>query len=218
MQPTNYPFYEFICCKMPLEELIKRLPINSFFEKFRKRTCLFRCCLIKEVIRQNLNGNIPRMKAVKLFFAPKIAPDKTICVFEGKYMWHAWLGSVDSSMEIMSLRFTSPDKKSDVIRELSYYCGNKLIRAIRVMTDPQWKLWLAGEQQPFEEGKSYEKVKGKRIKDYFTHEDMIRFATNWGCPIDQDDFWASDKPMYCWGELENEDKLDVDWTEFPNGF
>ncbi len=61
-------------------------------------------------------------------------------------------------------------------------------------------------------------VKGKRIKDYFTHEDMIRFATNWGCPIDQDDFWASDKPMYCWGELENEDKLDVDWTEFPNGF
>ena len=48
-------------------------------------------------------------------------------------------------------------------------------------------------------------------KKYFTFNDMVRFATNWGCPFDKDEFWASDQPMYCLGHLENDEDL-ADWT------
>jgi hypothetical protein len=140
-------------------------------------------------------------------------------------------------LEILSLRYTTNDKDEDAIRELILYHHNENFdRIIRVMKDPQWKLlvdsrrpqpsdtsqivnsrnmYVAGQPQHFETGKSYEKIRGKRIKNYFTMEDMIQFATNWGCPFDQDDFWQSDEPMYCFGSLEGNEQL-ADWTECLN--
>jgi hypothetical protein len=79
---------------------------------------------------------------------------------------------------------------------------------------PAWRLCLEGEAQPFEEGKCFEKIKGKRIKDYFTYEDMVRFVNNWGCPFDKEEFWASDQPMYVFGELDDDDNPN-DWNVCP---
>ena len=112
----------------------------------------------------------------------------------------------------MSFRFNTNEKSADSIREMVYYKGSEHLRVVRVMKDPNWKLCLIGDQQPFEEEKSYEKIKGKKIKDYFTMEDMIRFTANWGCPIGEEEFWASDHEMYCWGNLLNDEHL-ADWND-----
>lgn len=150
-------------------------------------------------------------------FEPQNAPKHSVVMFTYGSCYEFDIGSHSPLLEMLKCRFTNEKKKGDAIRELGYHRGTKLVRMVRVMTDPRWDLCLIGDQQPFEERKSYEKIKGKRIKDYFTQEDMIRFATNWGCPIGEDDFWDSDQPMYCWGELENDKDL-ADWTEWPDGF
>jgi hypothetical protein len=155
---------------------------------------------------------------IKILFSPKSSPNFTVCLFLGKAYWETWLTKHNPDLEMMSFRFTTNDKNESAIREVVLYRGSsQFIRYIRVMKDPKWALHVGGEQQPFEEAKSYNKVARKTIRDYFTFDDMIRFATNWGCPFDQDEFWASDQPMYCLGHLENDEDI-VDWTEWPREF
>ena len=154
---------------------------------------------------------------MKIFFSPKIAPDYTMLLVTGTGCWETWLAKANPDLETLSLRFRTSDKDESAIRELMLFQGKKRIRIVRVMKDPKWYVWADGEPQPFEEGKTYEKIRGKPIRQYFTFEDMVRFATNWGCPFDQDDFWASDQPMYCLGQLENDEDL-ADWQVWPDGF
>jgi len=105
------------------------------------------------------------------------------------------------------VRFTTNDTDENAIRSLELLRDDDEMatRSICVMQDAPWKLIVDGAPQPFEEGKSFKKIRGKRIKNYFTLEDLIRFSTNWGCPFAKDEFWASDQPMYVFGALDDDD-------------
>jgi len=206
----DLPFYKFHCCKIPLRELVSNLYMNSYHRVLPLRTCPFNINLINQFFLQDLQFH-PKTH-IKIFFSPRISPDFTVCLFLGGGYWETWISKTNPNLEYLSFRFTTNDKNKDAIRELILYRGNNDVRCIRVMKDPQWNLCLIGEQQLFEERKSYERVKRKLIREYFTFKDMICFATNWGCPIDREDFWVSDLSMYCLGELEN-DKDFADWRD-----
>ena len=181
------------------------------------RTCPFNINLINQFFLQDLQyRSLPNIH-MKILFSPKISPDYTVLMIMGTGPWQTWLTQRTPDLETLFLRFRTNDKDESAIRELLLWQGDKRIRIVRVMKDPNWGIWADGPPQPFEEGKSYEKIKGKLIRDYFTFEDMIRFATNWGCPFDQEEFWTSDQPMYCLGKLENDEDF-ADWQEWPDGF
>jgi hypothetical protein len=217
----SFNYYKFICCHAThdyVAKLIQKIKMTGWAKNAwsKKRMCKFSIKLINALFYQNATTYHPPYNMM-IFFSPKNMPSHTIGIIDGERTWEYWLGGADKNLKTMTFRFTTDIHDEGAIRELTLVHGQRLIRAIRVMKDPKWTLWLNGISQPFEEGKSYEKVKGKLIRDYFTMEDMIHFATNWGCPFDRDDFWDSDKPMYCFGNLENDESL-ADWTEYPDGF
>jgi hypothetical protein len=217
----NQKQYNFIFCKESIYNLLQSLNGKRYKNEWngRRRTTQFSLKIIEEEFRQQVLNYHPTISNdMMMFFSPKLSPEFTVGIIIGGYTWYYWFGKNNPDLEVMSFRFTTKIKDNDVIRELILIHGQKMIRIIRVMKEtPKWTLCVLGEQQPFEEGKLYEKIKGKLVRDYFTMEDMIRFATNWGCPFDRDDFWDSDKPMYCFGNLENDESL-ADWTEYPDGF
>jgi hypothetical protein len=150
-----------------------------------------------------------------LFFAPNMISGFTVGIISDNCPWEYWFGNGNSTLERLTVRFTTndKDKKHGAIRELALFrSGDKYRRLIRVMQNPKWELFVDGEPQTFEEGKSYERIKGKRITEYFTLDDLIRFVNNWGCPFDKDEFWASDQPMYVFGQLDDDDNPD-DWKD-----
>ena len=210
----SLPYYCFIGCKAPLYQMTRiiddiRGPLH------RKRQCTFSIDVLNAHFMQSgVYHNQPT--SMTIVYSPRIAPDFTFVSINKSFPFEFTIGTKDSSFEMVSLRFTSDDKSPKAIRELVLCQGTKDIRVVRVMKDPNWKLCLIGDQQPFEEGKSYEKIKGKKIKDYFTMEDMIRFTTNLGCPIGEEEFWASDHEMYCWGKLLNDEHL-ADWNDVNLG-
>jgi len=215
----NYKFYRFVYAKAPIDHMLNiekaaikesHLMNRYTWKKIRK------CPFSKEFLDLVLHNiaNVLHPPRCMVFYLPKNHPDLTFAMHTWDCLLAERLGDYDDKLEMLSLRFTTKflPKNEGAIRELCYYRGNKLQRIIRVMEDPRWDLWVDGEQQPFEEGKSYEKIKRKLIRDYFTMDDMTRFATNWGCPFDQDEFWDSDQPMYVFGGLENDENL-ADWQE-----
>ena len=222
------PFYSFLVfkanlnriCEMIEDEVASIHEAHIYLKKFysKKRRCNFSREVIDALFLQK-SQYYHSPTIMELAYSPKIACQISVNLHTARSLYEYSFGKRDPSLEILGVRFSTDDKSEDAIRELAYYRGTELIRMVRVMKDPKWDICLLGEQQPFEEGKCYEKIKGKRIKDYFTLEDLIRFATNWGAPIGQDDFWASDQKMYCWGYLENDTlKSDADladWEEWP---
>ncbi|GHT27799.1 hypothetical protein FACS18942_07560 [Planctomycetales bacterium] len=236
----KHRYNKFSFYKAPITELIQTMSkaLGNSCHLRERRCAPFSSLFIDRIMYLNANFYSPEPSSA-VFFSPKICPNNTIGIILKSYSWEYWLRRINPSLEILSLRYTTNDKDEDAIRELILYHHNEdFDRIIRVMKDQQWKLLVdsrrpqlsdpsqivncrnmhvAGQPQPFEEGKSFEKIRGKCIKDYFTMEDMIRFANNWGCPFDQDEFWQSDELMYCFGSLEGNEQL-ADWTEYPNGF
>ena len=137
-----------------------------------------------------------------IFFSPLNVSEYTVGLTNINVSLFHWLGMEDPSLEMLSLRFTTNDKSPDAIRELACYRGINLIRMVRVMKNPKWELCLLGEPQPFEDDMCFNAVKGKQVKNYFTMDDMMRFACNWGCPISKEEFWNSNKDVYIWGNSE----------------
>jgi len=213
----DLPFYKFKCCKIPLRDFVSKLSMKTHRQKehIPLRTCPFNINLIHRFFLQDLQYH--QKTHIKILFSPKIAPDYTMLMIMGTGLWETWLAQGTPDLETLSLRFSTNDKDEDVIRELLLWEGDEWIRIVRVMKDPKWVMYVDREPQAFEEGKTYEKIRGKPIREYFTFADMVRFATNWGCPFDRDEFWASDQPMYCLGQLENDEDL-ADWQEWPDGF
>jgi hypothetical protein len=219
----DYDYYGFVFYKASIGHILNLMNIRIQQARIKKqqswkraRQCDFSTSVLNSMLSLNALHS-PSSPRFLVFYTPKICLDYTFGMITKGYLFSDVLGDYDDKLETLSLRFTLNKNEGNAIRELCYYRGNKRQRAIRVMQDPHWVLWVDGEPQPFEEGKSYEKVKGKLIRDYFTMDDMIHFATNWGCPFDQEDFWTSDQPMYVFGELENDEAL-ADWTEYPIGF
>jgi hypothetical protein len=225
----NQSYYRFIFCQAPINQVVSAM--CKFLKKMERPwggllSGKYNQKLVDSTCYNNANFYIAP-KSRMLFFVPSIAPGFTVGTITATCSWYVWLGCGDPTFERLALRFTTTDKHRDAIRELALYCEkNVRQRFIRVMkNDPKWELMVDGEPQPFEEGKSFEKVPGKRIKDYFTLDDMIRFVNNWGCPFDKDEFWVSDQPMYVFGELDDDDNL-ADWKEedfeawkkWPEGF
>jgi hypothetical protein len=211
-------FYKFIYCKTEIPSLVAAAVAatsgNSSW--VRLRTCPFSMDLINEQFRQNAVYYHPP-KSMMIFFSPRLNPKNTVGIITGGFSWEYWLGKRTPNLETMTFRFTPDTSGENAIRELALLHGSKLIRMIRVMKNPRWELCNVGDQQPFEGNKSYKKIKGKPIRNYFMMDDMIRFATSWECPFDKEGFWDSDKLMYCLGEIENDETL-ANWTEHPDGF
>ena len=212
----NLRYYQFLFCRAPIDQVVKTMCIALGKEttRFGKlQSGKYSQKLIDSTCYNNANYfHAPKIRM--LFFTPNIASDITTGIIVSGYAhWGAWFSHADPTLKPLSLRFTTNDKDDDAIRELAFHpyfteYGHR--RFIRVMKDPNWKLYVEGEPQSFEEGKSFEKIKGKRIKDYFTLEDLIRFVNNWGCPFDKEEFWASDQPMYVFGQLDDDDDP-ADW-------
>ena len=214
----DYDYYGFVFYKASIGHILNLMNIHIKKRQSWKRAR--QCDFSKSVLNSMLSSNAlhsPSSPRFLVFYTPQICLNYTFGMITSGHYFNDILGGYDDKLEILSLRFTLNKNKGNAIRELCYFHGKKRQRSIRVMQDPHWVLWVDGEPQPFEEGKSYEKIKGKLIRDYFTMDDMIRFATNWGCPFDQEDFWASDQPMYVFGELENDEDF-ADWQEWPDGF
>ena len=213
-------YYKFICCRAPLEHVINlagKVKGNTKIWQLR-RTCPFSLDVIKNFdhFNKSLPESLPESPDVireihsqMLFYSPKCNPLYTVGMIDRERTWYVWLGNQDPNLETLSLRFTHTMKNEDAIRELEYLKGIKTVRILRVMRDnPRgWDFYQDGEQQPFEEGKSYEKIKGKRLQEYFTFEDMLKFATNWGCPFGDDNFWDSESEMYSFGMLPKDEIL-----------
>jgi len=211
----SLPYYQFLFCRAPINQVVKamclflkketthwgKLRVGKYSQKLIDSTCY----------NNAFYFHPPKQRM--LFFVSDIAPNFTVGIITGSCTWHCWLGSIDSTFEQLSIRFTTHDK-NDAIRELILQRGSKCQRIIRVMKERGTKLelFVDGEPQPFEENKSFEKIKRKKIKDYFTQEDMIRFLSNWGCSFHKEEFWASDQPMYLFGQLDDNDTLS-DWRD-----
>ena len=211
----NHRYYQFLFCHAPIGQVVKAMCL--FLKKDTThwgglRSGKYSQKLIDNTCYNNANHRHPPKQRI-LFFTPSIAPDFVVSIITGHYTWDHWIGSIDPAIDLLRLRFTTDDKDADAIRELHLLRGNKKYqRVIRVMKDPKWVLFVDGEAQPFEEGKNFEKIKGKLIKNYFTLDDLIRFVNNWGCPFDTEEFWASNQPMYLFGTLDEDDNP-ADWKE-----
>jgi len=191
------------------------MKFETFYERpwALRRTCPFSLDVIKNFDTfHELPPEPVEIHTQMLFFSPKCNPHYTVGMIDGARTWYFWLGKRDPSMEILSLRFTHDMKREDAIRELAYTKDMEMIRLLRVMRGEVrgWDFFQHGKPQPFEEGKSYDKIKGKSIQEYFTFDDMLRFATNWGCPFGDANFWASDNEMVSFGKLPNDEVL-ADW-------
>ena len=216
----HLPFYRFSIFKTVPDEIYEVCEENvaslhkaHVYKKHflsQRISCDYSHDVVESLFQQNCRYyHSPTL--MSLVFTPKTPVQLSVFIRTGFGISQDVFGKHNQSLEMLDIRFSTHNKSPDGIREICYYRGTELIRMVRVMieVEPKWELCLIGEQQPFEEEKSYEKVKRKRIKEYFTMEDLIRFATNWGAPINQDDFWDSDHPMHRWGYLECES------AEFP---
>ena len=211
----NLRYYQFLFCRAPIDQVVKAMCLF-----LKKETILWGKLqsgkYSQKLIDSTCYNNAHYYHAPKirmLFFVPSKVSDITTGIITGSCTWDTWLVSGDPTLKPLSLRFTTNDKDDGAIRELAFhprFTEYEHRRFIRVMKDPNWKLYVEGEPQSFEEGKSFEKIKGKRIKDYFTLEDLFRFVNNWGCPFDKEAFWASDQPMYVFGQLDDDDNP-ADW-------
>jgi hypothetical protein len=187
----------------------------------------FSFTMLDRIMYLNANVYNPKQSAVVLY-SPQICPKNTVGMIVGSYSWEYWIRNISPSLEILSLRYTTDDKNENAIREIVYRNQNKdFDRIIRVMRNPHWELfvdsrpnlsdkkiivndrniYVAGNQQHFEAAHSFTKIKGKQVKNYFTFDNMIQFANNYGCPFDKDEFWKSNSLMYiycpCPDVLEN---------------
>ena len=210
----SFPYYQFLFCHAPIHQVVRAMCL--FLKKEtthwgKLRSGKYNQQLIDTTCYNNAFYYHPPTERM-CFFVPNSAPSFTVGIITGHCTWECWLGSVDSTFEQLSIRFTTNDKSDSAIRELLVQRGLECLRIIRVMKDPKWDLLVEGEQPSFEEGKNYEKIRRKRIKDYFTQEDMIRFTSNWGCPFHKEEFWTSDQPMYVYGQLDDDDTLS-DWLD-----
>lgn len=209
----NYRFYQFLFCHAPIDQVVKAM--CTFLGK--ETTCWkglrsgkYNQKIIDSACYDNAKYHNPPKERM-IFFAPNITPGFTASTITGLYTWNNWIGTGDPTFDHLCVQFTTDDKDENAIRSLELMRGNKRYqRFIRVWKDPRWELTVDGEPQPFEDGKSFDKIKGKRIKDYFTLQDLIRFSSNWGCPFDKDEFWASDQLMYGFGDLDDDDNS-ADW-------
>ena len=130
-----------------------------------------------------------------VFFAPEAVPRRTVMFASASDGWPslAYVLGLRLQGAVIDFALSSahnpwPRNAFDLSR------GGKRVRHISAMKDdPRWVFWQQGDVLPEEDAEAYDR---RLVRDRFNREGVVGLARRLGWPIDQDDFWQSQRAHY----------------------